>query len=238
MLTNLTSSDRGIYKITDSLTGMVYIGSSVCLEYRRRNHFNLLRKGMHRNQIMQAAFSSHGEDCFSWEVVERIEGTELELRQREDELIRTLESNHRGKGFNIREVCYNNKNVPGTGKIVKGAENYKAIPYHLLDARTGIEYRGKCVAEFCRQHGIPDASGYFVLVRGDINVWRKRYVVPGSGNTVKKYQFRHRETGDKAAVYDLGIWCATLGLSPNQMARVHRGERPSHRGWEKHNVDA
>lgn len=60
----------GIYRITNTVNGKVYIGSSVNVEARWCKHLSGLRSGKHKNAHLQAAFSQYGEVSFLIEVLE------------------------------------------------------------------------------------------------------------------------------------------------------------------------
>lgn len=59
----------GIYAIVNSVTGGFYIGSSVNLATRKRNHFTDLRCGVHCNAHLQSSWNKHGAGAFRWEVL-------------------------------------------------------------------------------------------------------------------------------------------------------------------------
>ncbi len=59
----------GIYSITNTLNGKRYYGSSVNAERRRREHWNDLRKGKHKNPHLQAAWRRYGESVFKFDVL-------------------------------------------------------------------------------------------------------------------------------------------------------------------------
>ena len=58
----------GIYKI--STPTKFYFGSSINLDKRWDQHVRLLRRGAHKNPIMQASFDKYGEEAFTFEVVD------------------------------------------------------------------------------------------------------------------------------------------------------------------------
>ncbi len=62
----------GVYKIVNTKTGKIYIGSSVDLKRRERVHFNSLKRGNHENSHLQNAYNKHGKDNFVFEVIEEI----------------------------------------------------------------------------------------------------------------------------------------------------------------------
>lgn len=60
----------GVYKITNTVTGQVYFGSSVNMRKRHNEHFARLRVGKHGNQRLQRSFNKYGEVSFVFEIVE------------------------------------------------------------------------------------------------------------------------------------------------------------------------
>lgn len=59
----------GIYKIRNTQNGNFYIGSSVNVEGRIFKHLSFLRRGIHPNAHLQAAFALYGEDLFAYELL-------------------------------------------------------------------------------------------------------------------------------------------------------------------------
>ena len=49
----MTRSLAGIYKITNNITGKVYVGQSQNVYEREIEHFSALRRGKHPNKQMQ-----------------------------------------------------------------------------------------------------------------------------------------------------------------------------------------
>jgi len=58
----------GIYKITNNATQKCYVGQSVNINKRVREHFRLLKLGKHSNAKLQNAFNKHGAEAFTWDV--------------------------------------------------------------------------------------------------------------------------------------------------------------------------
>jgi group I intron endonuclease len=73
----------GVYKITNTADGKVYIGSTaIDTDHRWSTHRALLRTGKHYNRHLQNAWNKYGESVFTFEVVE--EGTTKDdIRQKE-----------------------------------------------------------------------------------------------------------------------------------------------------------
>ncbi len=59
----------GVYKITNTVTGKCYIGSSVNIERRWTRHKCLLNKAIHHAKHMQNSWNKYGEKAFIFEIV-------------------------------------------------------------------------------------------------------------------------------------------------------------------------
>lgn len=89
---NFTVKPRtpGIYKITNTLTGFVYIGSSKDVRARWRQHTSELNRGKHHCAHLQNSWKLHGESAFEFELIVRCANRVLALSV-EDALIRSFE---------------------------------------------------------------------------------------------------------------------------------------------------
>lgn len=56
----------GIYKIENTLNGNIYIGQSIHVEGRWRQHLHLLNKGSHFNKYIQKDFDAYGKSVFTF----------------------------------------------------------------------------------------------------------------------------------------------------------------------------
>jgi len=70
----------GIYKITNNINGKIYVGQSICIEKRWRNHKNYFGSG-NEDYPLYRAFSKYGIDNFSFEVIEECSRSELNKRE-------------------------------------------------------------------------------------------------------------------------------------------------------------
>jgi group I intron endonuclease len=59
----------GVYMIRCEPTGSRYVGASVNVVKRIREHFYRLEKGTHRNRRLQSAFNKYGKESFSSKVL-------------------------------------------------------------------------------------------------------------------------------------------------------------------------
>lgn len=62
---------KGVYTIRDG-DGRAYVGGSTNIAQRWREHRSMLRRGIHRNRDLQAAWLERGEQDFTFTVVELV----------------------------------------------------------------------------------------------------------------------------------------------------------------------
>jgi len=65
----MTDNNCGIYKITNTVDGKFYIGSSQDIPRRWREHKSRMNRNCHCNKHLQNAWHKHGEDAFTFEVL-------------------------------------------------------------------------------------------------------------------------------------------------------------------------
>jgi len=67
----------GIYKITNTVNGKFYIGSSQDIERRWRDHRSTLNHNKHHTAHLQSAWNKYGEESFSFSIIFRCQPDEL-----------------------------------------------------------------------------------------------------------------------------------------------------------------
>ena len=89
----------GVYKITNTINGKIYIGSTQCFSERFKKHVLRLRNGIHVNAHLQAAYSKYGSESFTFEI---LEVTEKDIRfDREQFYLDSLNVCNDKVGYNI-----------------------------------------------------------------------------------------------------------------------------------------
>lgn len=63
---------RAIYRIINLTTGKSYVGQSVNVIKRKRQHFSNLRCGRHENDYLQKSYNKYGLSSFKFEVLEKM----------------------------------------------------------------------------------------------------------------------------------------------------------------------
>lgn len=67
----------GIYQIKNLITGDLYVGQSVNLNKRKRDHFSKLIRGLHYNRYLQHSFDKYGKENFELSAILYCEPSEL-----------------------------------------------------------------------------------------------------------------------------------------------------------------
>lgn len=106
-----------IYKILNKTTGKFYIGSAYNLRKRQYVHLSKLRRGIHDNKHLQAAWNMYGENNFEFIVMQECKKDEL-LKYEQFWLDWT-------KSF-CREIGYNACAVAGNTVGYKHTEEFRA----------------------------------------------------------------------------------------------------------------
>ncbi|HHT9147125.1 MAG TPA: GIY-YIG nuclease family protein [Candidatus Wunengus sp. YC61] len=75
--------NAGIYKIENLVNGKVYIGSSVDIKNRWRQHLQCLVKGKHGNRYLQRAWDKYGAENFKFDIVEKCDSKILVEREQQ-----------------------------------------------------------------------------------------------------------------------------------------------------------
>ena len=92
-----------IYLITNNFDGKIYVGQTRQKRYKRRwsRHLDDLRCGSHTNEYLQRAYNKHGEECFSFSVLEKVETNLFDLNSKEFKYIKELNSTSPDIGYNL-----------------------------------------------------------------------------------------------------------------------------------------
>lgn len=77
----MTLSLAGIYKITNTITGKVYVGQSQNVYERKCEHFVALRHNKHENKLMQHDWNINNRG-FRFDVIELCPINELNAREK------------------------------------------------------------------------------------------------------------------------------------------------------------
>lgn len=67
---------RGVFAVRCAASGECWVSASMNLDKQQNGAWFTLRLGSHPNRALQAAWKAHGEDAFTFETLEEIDGAE------------------------------------------------------------------------------------------------------------------------------------------------------------------
>lgn len=175
----------GVYKITNNVTGKSYIGQSVNIEKRVKEHFWKAFYTSDRSYecVVHQAIRKYGKNQFSWEVLE--ECSQEQLDERERYYIASMNT-----------LCPN-----GYNRAIGGQKN-KAIVIRCSRCNNQLKY-AKASTTMCR--ACLDELGY----------WRKVTIPTKEVLEQDLKASNFRAVGKKYSVSDNAVrkWCRTYGMS-------------------------
>lgn len=183
----------GIYKILNTHTQEFYIGSSITLYYRLKQHYKKLITQCHVNFKLQNSWNVYGEKNFKIEILEYC--NEDEVRNKEIEYINSLKPE-----FNLINDFNNyyfsqetrekmSKSAKNLNKIGKNHPNSKEVECYDLDGNYVKSYES--VSQAIRQFVSKDYNG-----GGQISkcIW---------GNRISAYGFQWKLKEDNKQILPL-----------------------------------
>jgi len=100
----------GIYKISNLISNKFYIGSSIDINRRWKEHKNDLKKNKHDNEYLQNSWNKYGEETFLFEIIE-IVNDKNNLIIYEQKYLDDLKNNYKKDEY--YNICLNAKNMLG-----------------------------------------------------------------------------------------------------------------------------
>lgn len=146
----------GIYKITNTANGKVYIGQSVDVIARMRGHKRELMNNAHKNSGLQDDFNIYGHDAFTFEVIYKCRS--VYLNQAEKYFISLYNATDKKCGYNISAGIARSYYEPVWRYGLKGLPKEKTGKSYDMNAyyrneQGYIEYNEICAncSEECKQ---------------------------------------------------------------------------------------
>jgi group I intron endonuclease len=93
-------SNSGIYKITSTASGKIYVGCASNVRTRINGHLYDLRREKHNNNYLQRAWLKYGEENFVFEIIEKCSVNDLHAR--EHYWVNELNCLDKSIGYNIK----------------------------------------------------------------------------------------------------------------------------------------
>ena len=136
-----------VYKITNTVTGDFYIGSSKNVKSRWAAHKKPSRWNEHPNNPMYLDIQKYGTNKFAFEILEVVEPDKLKEKEQEFiELLKPTYNQMNAKGLNIERRKESNKEYEKTDKRKKYLKEYEKS-----DKRK--KYKNKYKNQLCFYNG-------------------------------------------------------------------------------------
>lgn len=139
----------GIYKITNLVNNKVYIGQSIDIENRWRQHIQKLNNNRHINKHLQSSWNKYTSKCFSFSVI--CECTEDKLTEMEQYWIDMYGGINSGLNYNNRDA--GNKGRLSKESIRKCSESAKKVKHKPLSESTKLKISNTMKGRPCNNKG-------------------------------------------------------------------------------------
>lgn len=245
METSSVPRTSGIYLITCTVNGKIYVGSSVDMRHRLLEHTSCLRRDCHQNKHFQSAWRKHGETVFVCEVLELCESTVL--LEREQYWLDTLKPYQRGIGYNIGQVAgaasRGRKASPQTraklsanlmgNKRSLGRKHSQETRAKMSIARTGLKHSQQTRQKLSTANTGKTQSPETIAKLSAIRKGRKPspHTTQAAFEACSKRYIVTTPEGVEISIQGLRRFCEQHGLISVHMVAVAKGRRKSHKGW-------
>lgn len=172
----------GIYKITCTSNNKVYIGQSVSIKRRWRDHLMALRKNGHYNPKLQRAYNKYGENSFTFEILELC--PKEKLNEREKFYIQLFDSQN--KGFNCDQ---GGSDISGKANPMYGKSGVNSPKF--IDFVYQLDKNGKIIKEFESANLAAKAiEGQAAHIQDCLKSWKEHS--PSTSQTASRERFTHK----------------------------------------------
>jgi group I intron endonuclease len=146
------NTNQGIYKITNTKTGKIYIGSTINLHKRHKQHFIDLEGGYHGNSHLQNSYNKYGKESFVFEVVEECAGMTMgSLRDREQYYLDSISD--WSSCYNVAKIVGFYQPLPPVTDETRAKMSARRGELHPLYGRKVSEEFKQNIREFRRVSG-------------------------------------------------------------------------------------
>lgn len=135
----------GVYKITNTITGDFYIGSSKNVKRRWASHKNSYTWKNNPNNPMYLDMKKYGLEKFAFEILEEVEIDKLkEVEQKLIEILKPIYNNYNANGLNVERKKESQKKYEKTDRYKEYQKEYrKSDKYKESHRKSNKQYRNQ-----------------------------------------------------------------------------------------------
>jgi group I intron endonuclease len=210
------SEKAGIYKITNTKNGRIYIGSTSSFTKRGTAHKHTLEAKTHTNTFLQNDFNLCGSECFIFEIVEVVAGTKEERLTREQFYIDQF--------FDEQKQCYN---------LAKNAFDNRSGTKNINPADRTNDNRCRSPTPEVLEKRVEAIKAVYVDNPALKEVSRVNANKRWDANDYPEYHLRCIATGEEITVKSsLRAWCESRKLNYKAFHLLVKGKSKTSGGWE------
>lgn len=214
---------HGVYTITNTITGKVYVGSASKTTFKRRwaKHRQDLQSGNHHSRYLQRAWEKAGPDAFMFEVLEECDPQEC--LGREQYWMNMLQSYNPLHGYNMASSARNCIGVRHT-EATKAKQRERRVGVPLSKAHAAAirkSWDGRTISDDHKEKlraAHPSKSDYTAWVASISATRSRRPVIATSLVDGSKLEFESITAARKAG-YD----AKSISLVCDGVQRKHKG---------------
>lgn len=230
----------GIYVLQNIENGKSYVGGTVNLKSRKRQHFSDLKLNKHKNKRLQDAYNEYSKDAFRYIILEFVDDID-NLVNKEQEWMDKLHPE-----YNINEIAGNYM-----GDYIRTPEAREKRRIKLLGVKPNISPEGKEARRLAmsgdrnpnRRPGAYPPERREKIRQATLGEKNPNYGKPRPEETRKKISVSNYKTyigavSPEGIVYSpiVGMreFCRQHSLNESSMVALMHNRRFQHKGWTKY----
>lgn len=179
----------GIYKIENIVNGKLYIGSSIDIYKRWKEHKTELENKCHHSIHLQRAWDKHGEENFKFEILEVFNGEREKLFELEKYYLDTYKCCDFTNGYNISDNPLSCGTSPPTyqdiinGKFIMSKDQFDEIIYYLCNTKLSVPKISKITGTSINSISQIYHKRQYVNIVRDLNFIKRTDIGENSSNS-------------------------------------------------------
>lgn len=220
------SSVSGIYVISNTKNGKIYIGQSENISERCKQHRRALNRGNHENCHLQRAWNKYGGKAFKFKILEHCSIEQLDEREQYYLDI-----------YMPRDICYN------IATDVKASmRGRKKSPQSILKSVMGNTGQKRTSEQRARISASKKGVIHTIETRSRMSAAHKgKKFTPehcaNMGICKNKSYLVVSPSGERFEVIGLKEFCNLRGLNQGHLYDVAKGKRTHHKGWKCYRLE-